>query len=211
MKHQGTVALFQYWDRLRQGRPAPQRTEIEPAAIKTLLADTFILEQDMRGEAVFRLAGTRLCATYGRELKGFAFASLWAPADQGMMNSLAEAAMGSNSVSVVNYEGHTQQRRSLDFELILLPLDGEGLNRRILGVATPIERTVWLGAEPVVENRVNAMRIVDPGRERQFLGTRPALSVPPLVPTDASLNETDSDSGRRIRHLVVFEGGREPQ
>ena len=60
------------------------RTEIEPADIKTLLADTFILEKDARGEAVFRLAGTRLCAIYGRELKGFAFVSLWreqGPAD----------------------------------------------------------------------------------------------------------------------------------
>jgi hypothetical protein len=63
MKLDGSIALFQYWDRLRAGRLAPKRTEIEPADIKTLLADTFILEKDARGEAVFRLAGTRLCAT----------------------------------------------------------------------------------------------------------------------------------------------------
>ncbi|TAN01215.1 MAG: PAS domain-containing protein, partial [Rhizobiaceae bacterium] len=56
MKHSGSVDLFQYWDRLRAGRTAPRRTEIEPADIKSLLADTFILEQDSRGEAVFRLA-----------------------------------------------------------------------------------------------------------------------------------------------------------
>ncbi|MBU2194045.1 MAG: PAS domain-containing protein, partial [Alphaproteobacteria bacterium] len=52
----GSVELFRYWNRLRNGRPAPTRTEIEPADIKTLLADTFILEKDTRGEAVFRLA-----------------------------------------------------------------------------------------------------------------------------------------------------------
>ena len=68
MNLNGTIALFQYWNRLRDGRPAPRRTEVEPADIKTLLADTFILEKDTRGEAVFRLAGTRLCAIYGREL-----------------------------------------------------------------------------------------------------------------------------------------------
>ncbi|WP_157014821.1 PAS domain-containing protein [Mesorhizobium xinjiangense] len=211
MKHQGTVALFQYWDRLRQGRPAPQRTQIEPAAIKAQLADTFILEQDLRGEAVFRLAGTRLCATLGRELKGFSFASLWAAPDQGMITSLTDAALTSNSVSVLTYDGLTRHGRKLGFELILLPLDGKGQDGRILGVATPAEKTVWLGAEPIVENRINAMRFIDPERERHFLGSRPALAVPPLVPSDSSLGAAATDGTRRIRHLVVLEGGREPE
>ena len=37
MKEEGSIALFQYWNRLRDGRPAPKRTEIEPssAAITT--------------------------------------------------------------------------------------------------------------------------------------------------------------------------------
>ena len=43
MQQEATVALFQYWNRLRDGRPAPLRSEIEPADIKRLLADTFIL------------------------------------------------------------------------------------------------------------------------------------------------------------------------
>ena len=72
MKHEKSTSLFQYWNRLRGNRPAPRRTEIEPADIKANLADTFILEQDTRGRPMFRLAGTRLCATFGRELKGFA-------------------------------------------------------------------------------------------------------------------------------------------
>ena len=66
MKLNGSIELFQYWNRLRGTRPAPRRTEIEPSDIKTLLADTFILEQDSRGLPVFRLAGTRLCALFGR-------------------------------------------------------------------------------------------------------------------------------------------------
>ena len=90
MKQDGSVALFHYWNRLRDGRPAPKRTEIEPADIKGLLSDTFILERDTRGEAVFRLAGTRLCAIYGRELKGFSFPSMWRSNDQRMIGRLAQ-------------------------------------------------------------------------------------------------------------------------
>src|SRR5690606_30977680 len=105
MKHQGTISLFQYWDRLREGRPAPRRTEIEPADIKNLLADTFIIETDLRGEAVFRLAGTRLCAVFGRELKGFAFASLWTAKDQRGVARLIHGALHQNSVVVIDLVG----------------------------------------------------------------------------------------------------------
>ena len=110
MKLDGTIALFQYWNRLRAGRVAPKRTEIEPADIKTLLADTFILEKDARGEAVFRLAGTRLCASYGRELKGFAFASLWKEKDQRMIARLSHSAFAMKSVVVISYRRHQPQR-----------------------------------------------------------------------------------------------------
>ena len=112
MKLEGSIALFQYWNRLRAGRTAPMRTEIEPADIKTQLADTFILEKDARGEAVFRLAGTRLCAIYGRELKGFAFVSLWKEKDQRMIARLAHSAFNAKSVVVVDFRGHSRNGRT---------------------------------------------------------------------------------------------------
>jgi hypothetical protein len=208
MKLDGTVALFQYWNRLRAGRPAPKRTEVEPADIKSLLADTFILEKDTRGEAVFRLAGTRLCATYGRELKGFAFASLWKEKDQRMMHRLAYGAFNAKSVVVLSYRGVSQGSRSVDFELIMLPLDGGLENPRCLGASIAVERPFWLGADPIVELTVETVRVVDPERELMFLKSRPAISVPPLAPTQAALSGGPS-RGRRIRHLVVLEGGRD--
>lgn len=210
MKLDGTIALFQYWNRLRAGRPAPKRTEIEPADIKSLLADTFILEKDARGEAVFRLAGTRLCATHGRELKGFAFASLWKDKDQRMMHRLAYGAFDAKSVVVLSYRAASQGGRSLEFELIMLPLDGGLENPRCLGASIAVERPFWLGADPIVELVVETVRVVDPDREPVFLKSRPAISVPPLAPTEAALTHGPS-RGRRIRHLVVLEGGREEQ
>jgi hypothetical protein len=207
MKLDGSIALFQYWNRLRAGRPAPKRTEIEPADIKTLLADTFILERDARGEAVFRLAGTRLCATYGRELKGFAFASLWAAKDQRMIARLSHSVFAMKSVVVISYCGISRNARSNQFELVLLPLDGGVDNPRCLGAATPRERPFWLGADAIVEAQVESVRVIDPDREPMFLGNRPSIAVPALAPAQSAL--ANGGSGRRIRHLVVLEGGRE--
>ena len=208
MKLDGSIALFQYWNRLRAGRPAPKRTEIEPADIKTLLADTFILEKDARGEAVFRLAGTRLCATYGRELKGFAFASLWKAKDQRMIRRLAYGAFDAKSVVVISYRGMSRANRFADFELVMLPLDGGLENPRCLGVVSTFEKPFWLGADPIIESAIDTVRVVDPDREPVFLGNRPAIAVPSLAPSQIALAQGPR-RGRRIRHLIVLEGGRE--
>ena len=47
MRNAGTIELFHYWNRIRDGKPAPLRTQIEPVDIRTYLADTFILEQGL--------------------------------------------------------------------------------------------------------------------------------------------------------------------
>lgn len=208
MRHEGTRSLFQYWDRLREGRPAPRRTEIEPADIKTLLADTFILEKDARGKAVFRLAGTRLCAVFGRELKGFAFASLWAGKDERVIARLLHGSLDRHSVVVVDMTGLSRSGRSNPFEMLVLPLEGGIDNPRALGSLIAMEKPYWLGADPIVECRIDALRIIDPSLEPVFLRNRPSVTVPPLAPEHES-HRLPPGSARRIRHLVVLEGGRD--
>jgi len=210
MNQDESIALFQYWNRLRGERPAPQRTEIDPADIKALLADTFILEKDQRGAPVFRLAGTRLCAIYDRELRGFSFASLWAERDRGIIERLARQTFDAKFVAVVTFEGYSRNGRTNPFELVVLPLEGGHANPRALGALVPCEVPFWLGADPIVENHVATFRAVDPARNKAFLKSKAAVRMPPLSPEAGMLNgrADETEAGRRIRHLVVFEGGR---
>lgn len=208
MKQEGSIALFQYWNRLRKGRPAPLRTEIEPADIKSLLADTFILEKDTRGEPVFRLAGTRLCATYGRELKGYSFPLIWSQRDQRIVARLAYGTFHNKSVSVITYEGSTSGGKVNLFEMVLLPLEGGLGSPRLLGAITPLDKPYWLGTDPVLEGRIETMRVVDPDREPLFLENR----APTLAPGAAQMIDgglEHGEHGRRVRHLIVFEGGKD--
>jgi hypothetical protein len=216
MKHKGTTALFRYWDRLRGDRPAPRRTEIEPAEIKSLLADTFILEKDARGEAIFRLAGTRLCATYGRELKGYAFPLLWSRRDQRIVSRHAYSVFHYDAVVAITFEGRTEGGKAAPFEMVMLPLSGDKGSPRALGCIVPAQKPYWLGADPVAENRIESLRIVDPVRERVLLAGLPRIDGPPLAPDRLAPDQLApdqldgaTDGGRRIRHLVVFDGGRE--
>ncbi|MER8503755.1 PAS domain-containing protein [Mesorhizobium sp. M0904] len=211
MNQTGSITLFHYWNRLRDGRPAPKRSEVEPADIKSLLADTFILEKDTRGEAVFRLAGTRLCAVYGRELKGFSFPSLWREKDQRLISKLTDGVFDLKSAALITYEGFSRNGRSNRFELLALPLDGGVESPRCLGVISAVEKPFWLGADPVSDALIDSIRVVDPDKEPMFLKNRPAIEVPSLAPSEFDPPETISALGqaRRIRHLVVFDGGRE--
>ena len=91
MKHATSRELYDYWDRLRRGQPAPHRGDIEPSDIRRILADTFILEVGDRETYMIRLAGTRICALYGREIKATNFLDLWAADDRQAIATLAAA------------------------------------------------------------------------------------------------------------------------
>ena len=77
MKHTSTLLIFEYWNRQRGDRSAPMRSEIDPAAIRHALGDTFMLAADFIDGIRFRLAGTRVCALFSREIKGEPFNALW--------------------------------------------------------------------------------------------------------------------------------------
>ena len=62
MKHPSTRVLYSYWNERRGNRPAPDRTDIDPAASRHALGDTFMLAADFVDRLRFRLAGTCVCA-----------------------------------------------------------------------------------------------------------------------------------------------------
>ncbi len=210
MKQDGSIELFLYWNRLRAGRAAPQRTEIEPSDIKTLLSDTFILEKDTRGEPVFRLAGTRLCAVYGRELKGFSFPSLWKESDQKMVARLTHGVFESKTVVTITFEGISRAGRTNAFEMLVVPLEGGVANQRCLGIMSAVQKPFWLGADPIMHAEIDSVRVIDPDHESKFLNGRQAIEVPALSPTNLPPEGDRRRPGgsRRIRHLVVLDGGR---
>jgi hypothetical protein len=147
--------LFAYWDRVRNGRVAPRRFEIEPAKIAALLPETFIVEGAGLLGYRFRLAGTRICEQFGRELRGADLLSLWEEADRDAVASLLHTVFADAAVGYGRFRAYTRAGRQASFELVLLPLihTGEAINR-ILGAITAIEPPFWLGAEPLLRQEI---------------------------------------------------------
>ncbi len=213
MSHPGTTELFLYWNRIRDGRPAPYRTQIEPVDIRTHLADTFILEQGMRKEVTFRLAGTRVCAIYGRELKNYAFLSLFSLGDMSLVRRLVDACFAEKTVSLITFDGVSKGKRVLGFDAIFLPLANTSESPRMFGAIFPKEKPYWLSVDPIVDSRVTSVRVIDPDKELVFLNNRPRFEVPPLRPSlenisgPRSLGRENLDTGKRFGHLTVIAGG----
>jgi hypothetical protein len=78
MKHPSNREFYAYWDDKRGVARAPDRSEIEPGAVRELLGDIFVLSYDAAAGYPFRVAGTRVCALLGCDLKDRSFSALFA-------------------------------------------------------------------------------------------------------------------------------------
>jgi hypothetical protein len=207
MRHKASVELFRYWNRLRNGRAAPKRSDVQPMTISSLLSDIFILE--VGEETVFRLAGTRLCETYGRELLGLPFRSLFMEDAQRTADRVVSGVAAEKSVAVIVFEAVSHGGRTMDFEMLLLPFDN-GESQRCLGVVSPRERPFWLGADPVKRARIISIRVIESDLVPMFVKSRPAIETTQATPkTPRLFNRPVSQAARRAGHLVVLPGGRD--
>src|SRR5712692_9928258 len=163
MKHPSVRELFDYWNERRGRRPAPERADIEPGAIRRLLADTFILSFEPRTGHPFRIAGTRVCALFGRELKGEAFLDLWSPASRHDIRDLLAIITDETVGVVASASGVSAADAALKLELLLLPLSHHGrTDARFLGALAPSDPPAWLGTSALKALRLGTHRYVGP-------------------------------------------------
>ncbi len=164
MQNSTSRELYAYWDRVRNGRIAPYRFEIEPQEIAALLPETFIAECDTRAGLRFRLAGTKICEQFGRELRGTDVMALWSGEDSDAVSALTRDILKHGAAGHGRFRATTATGRQADFELLLLPLihNGTAVNR-LLGMVSAIDHPFWLGAEPLERQEIVALHRLWPG------------------------------------------------
>lgn len=139
MKVKTSQQLYAYWNGLRGSRIAPRRFEVEPSAISTILPDTFILEREDRHEYMFRLAGTRICDSFGREFRGRNLLDLWSPEDREVVIRVLESVTRDGGVGLIGLMAGDESAHTAAFELLLLPLVHTGQSiTRVLGSLAPL-------------------------------------------------------------------------
>jgi hypothetical protein len=193
MKQASSRELFGYWTARRGTRPAPERGEIEPSALRRALGDLFILEFDRREGHPFRLAGTRVCALFGRELKNETFLTLWDEETRAQVAQLLAVVADEASGVVASAASRTAEGWSQDLELLILPLAHRGnTHMRMIGALAPLTTPFWLGASRLGALTLGSTRYLDPALE---------------TPTAARLVAGTQGLARRAA-FTVLEGGR---
>lgn len=198
MRHKTTETVYQYFNDLRGNRPAPLRSEIDPAALKSVLPDLFILEKVRDGTVRFRLAGTRVCLILGREMRDRAFVDIWHATVRHRMRLAADAVIASRSALEIAVTAVDEEENALSLEMLMLPLFSRPDQcDRIFGSLVPFDNV------PALESQIRHLEPADlvfvPGAPRTAAGSLMQGRAP-----TASLGQMLN----RPTYLRVFQGGR---
>jgi hypothetical protein len=123
MKHPSSRAFFNYWDDKRGTARAPDRSEIEPHALRELLGDIFVLGYEDSGSHPFRVAGTRVCALFGRDMKNRSFSELFGVESRREIEEIVAAVAEETVPAIAGLTATSQGGELAHLELLLLPFN----------------------------------------------------------------------------------------
>jgi hypothetical protein len=123
MKHPSSRAFFAHWDEKRGSARAPDRSEIEPGALRELLGDIFVLAYDPAAGYPFRVAGTRVCALLGCDQKGVGFSALFTPPCRREIEDIIGIVAEEMLAAVAGITAVAPDGSPAHLELLLLPFN----------------------------------------------------------------------------------------
>jgi hypothetical protein len=140
MKHPSSREFFAYWDEKRGGARAPDRSDIEPGAVRELLGDIFVLSYDGTAGYPFRVAGTRVCALLGCDLKDRSFSALFTPHDGREIENIIAVVAEEMLAAVAGITAISEDGSPAQMELLLLPFNARAHTPLSLtGLLAPFE------------------------------------------------------------------------
>lgn len=167
MKHPANATLFDHWLAIRHGRRVPDRADLDPVAIRTVLGFTFMLEID--GAIVSQrrypvcVSGTRLDALFDRGVKQESFLDLWQPRHAAELRSLAETVLDTGQPVVLGGSAAPCGATPVVVEALMLPLRCQGrTHSRLFCSLVPAAIPAWFGFAGVKAMNLSSWRILDP-------------------------------------------------
>jgi len=202
MQQRTLQILYAYWNGLRAGRIAPSRLEIDPSRIGAILPEIFLIERADTTTYSYRLAGTRLCEIFGRELRGTNLLDGWSAADRALLAQDLALTCEQGAATHLVMEGSAGDSRRVQLETLLLPLMHAGdAIERVIGATSAIASPHWLGHDKLVEKRLLSHEPIWPDGRSRFAAAAGNHTQAPPPPSAAMLK------GDR-RAFRVLDGGR---
>lgn len=162
MKHPSNRQFFAYWDQKRGESKAPDRSDFKPDGFRELLGDIFVLACDEANRFPFRVAGTRLSALLGRDLRGQSFPDLF---DGEGRRDIADivAAVTEDMLPAIAGITATSDEGVMHLELLLLPFNQRAhMPLSLTGLLAPFES----GHSRLRDFKLTSWRYIHPPAER---------------------------------------------
>jgi hypothetical protein len=183
MKHPSNQQFFAYWDKKRGDARAPDRSDFKPDAVRELLGDVFVLACDEAGRYPFRVAGTRLSALLGGDLKDQSFPDLFRPESRREIEDIVMAVTEDMLAAVAGITA-TSDEGLAHLELLLLPFN--------LRAHVPVSVTGLLAPFETGHTHLRNFKLTS----WRYLGHRPPERLLPRALRKLKL----------ARGLIVYEG-----
>ena len=127
--HPGSRRLFAHWEMLRAARAYPKREEFTFAPVTDLMPDMLVLERDpAKGGYRFRLAGSRVCELFGRNLTTRDALSGWDAFDASILSNHFELALESFQPVLARMRLISDLGLVFTAELIAMPIQARESN-----------------------------------------------------------------------------------
>ncbi|MFN3888832.1 MAG: PAS domain-containing protein [Beijerinckiaceae bacterium] len=166
MKQAATIELFSYWDALRAGLDRVF-LDAAPENMRALLANTFLVEADVRRAYPLRVVGGTLTRLTARARLGASFLECWEAGSQPLLESMLRVVQDERLPVVIGARTPSRGQTSLAIEVLLLPLAPEpGGKPRILGGPAPfgpLHRRAGLAPLELVSARALRRPLAQPG------------------------------------------------
>jgi hypothetical protein len=203
-------SLKSYWDRLRAGRVAPYRAEIDPRQFESALENTFIVEKIASDTMRVRLAGTKICEMMGMEVRGMEPGALIEAGDRVRFERLLNVVM--SEPAVIELKLAAPNRAGVyRASMLLMPLRSDfGEINRVIGCtsgegdlfAAPLAFSIEdVAVTPVEPSQSIEPRQAMPGFAEAQSEFGPAPSAPKLRTIEGNPNASAKprDGARRFR------------
>ena len=130
MNHIETVRA--HWSQLGTLERLPDRTEVRPDAFNHSIAWAFILEF-LRGEPVFRLAGSAVCDLFALDMRDLPFMRVWSDEDADRVDEMLASSIGAGTEVVIHSRTTSVRGRTGALDIACFPLRQKGGGIAFLG------------------------------------------------------------------------------
>lgn len=164
MKHNSTMALYQYWMGVRSSMN-PSVRDIERAAIADILPHVFVLAGETLDTLTVDFSGPMMNRICSFDPCGTRFFDLWNEWDRDDVRNTIQTVSALKLPILIGAAAMSDDERAIHFEVLLLPFRK---NLNILGSLVQVDDARWikapLGPLQVTSTRILHAELETPGR-----------------------------------------------